>query len=144
MSQIRPENPPVELQGANRTGGKEPKHTEPKKSSLEMRLHPRLYAALAMKCQVSLLESATSWDGAGTLKNISFGGVYFTSNDSLPLEPGQVRNFSIDTAHPGDKLGQASRLSARGLVVRVERPAPDHAALGVAVKFLTPLQLSLA
>ena len=106
-----------------------------------MRRHPRLYAALAMKCQVSLLESERSWDGAGTLKNISFGGVYFTCDDPLPLEVGQIRNFSLNPATPGDKLRQLSRLSARGLVVRVERPAPDQAALGIAVKFLTPLQL---
>ncbi len=144
MSQIGPENPPARLQGANRAGGEEPKTTEPRKTSLEMRRHPRLYAALAMKCQVSLLESEKSWDGAGTLKNISFGGVYFTCDDPLPLELGQIRNFSINPATPGDKLRQPSRLSARGLVVRVERPAPDQAALGIAVKFLTPLQLSPA
>jgi hypothetical protein len=109
-----------------------------------MRLHPRLHAAVAMSYQMSLLESEQSWDGEGTLKNISFGGVYFTSNDSLPLEPGQIRNFSIKAGAPRDRLHQASSLSARGIVVRVQRPAPDNAALGIAVKFLTPLQLALA
>jgi hypothetical protein len=144
MSQTGPENPLYQLQGANRAGGEEPKTTEPRKSSLEMRLHPRLYAALAMKCQVIWLEAEKSWDGAGTLKNISFGGVYFTCDDPLPLELGQVRNFSLNPATPGEKLRWPSRLSARGLVVRVERPAPDQAVLGIAVKFLTPLQLSPA
>lgn len=141
MSQIGPENLPARLQGANRAGGAEPQTTEPRKSCLEMRLHPRLYTALAMKFQVSLLEKERSWDGAGTLKNISFGGVYFTCDDPLPLELGQIRNFSLYPATPGDQWRQPSRLSARGLVVRVERPAPDQAALGLAVKFLTPLQL---
>lgn len=144
MSLTGPEDSPSQWHGANRAGGEEPKSTEPGKSYLELRLHPRLYAAMAMKCQVSLLESPKSWNWEGILKNISFGGVYFICDSSLPLEPGQIHNFSINTATPGDKLRQASRLSARGLVVRVERPAPDHAALGIAVKFLTPLQLSPA
>ena len=141
MSQIGPENPPARLPGANRAGGAEPKTPEPRKSSLEMRRHPRLYTALAMKCQVSLLEKEKSWDGAGTLKNISFGGVYFTCDDPLPLELGQIRNFSLNTAATDDQLGRPSRLSARGLVVRVERPGAGQAALGLAVKFLTPLEL---
>ena len=49
MSQIGPENPPAQLRGTNARRGEEPKTTEPRKSSLEMRLHPRLHAALAMK-----------------------------------------------------------------------------------------------
>lgn len=109
-----------------------------------MRLHRRLYTTVAMTYQVNPLESADSWKGEGTLRNISFGGVYFTCEDPLPLEPGQISNFCIIAAAPCEKLGQASRLSARGLVVRVERPAPDNAACGIAVKFLTPLQLSLS
>lgn len=100
MGLIEPENPLSQFHGVNRAGGEEPKTTEPRKSCLEMRLHPRLYAALAMKYQVRLLESAKSWDGEGTLKNISFGGVYFTCDDSLPLEPGQIRHFSLNTAAP--------------------------------------------
>lgn len=144
MSLIGSENSPARRRGANRAGSAEPKATEPSKSSWEIRRHPRLYATPALECRVSLLASAKSWDGTGILKNISLGGVYFTCADPLPLELGQIRNFRLNPATPGDKLRQVSRLSARGLVVRIDRPGPDQAALGIAVKFLSPLQLSPA
>jgi hypothetical protein len=143
MSQTGPENPSCQLPGANRTGGAEPQTLEPG-SSPEKRRHPRLYAALPLKCQLSRPESAQAWEVAGTLKNISFGGVYFTCDDPLPLELGQIRNFSLNSATPGDQGRRPWRLNARGRVVRVERPAPDQGAPGIAVQFLTPLQLSPA
>jgi len=115
-----------------------------RKSYEELRQHPRLYAPILLKYHVSHLESEESWQGAGTLKNISLGGVYFTCETPLPLEPGQIRNFSIATAAPREKLSQASSLMARGMVVRVERPATDNIAFAIAIKFLSPLQLSLS
>ncbi len=135
MSLTEPEN--CLLRGAKDARGEA-------KTYAEMRLHPRLHANVAMSYQMSLLESEVSWSGDGTLKDISFGGVYFTSNDSLPLQPGQIRNFVINTGAPDDRLQQVSSLRARCLVMRVQRPAPDNAALGIAVKFLTPLQLGPA
>lgn len=144
MSLLESENPPSKPRGAKCPTGEEPKTTAPIQSFLEMRRHPRLHAAVAMSYQMSLLESEKTWDGEGTLRNISFGGVYFTSNGSLPLKPGQISNFSISTGAPCDRLFQTSRLSARGMVMRVQRPAPDNAPLGIALKFLTPLQLVLA
>ncbi|MCX5892667.1 MAG: PilZ domain-containing protein [Deltaproteobacteria bacterium] len=115
-----------------------------RKSYEELRRHPRLYAPIPLKYQVSHVESGESWSGEGTLQNISLGGVYFTCKTPLPIEPSQIHNFSIATAASPDKLDKATRLSARGLVVRVERPTPGEAACGIAVKFLTPLQLALA
>ena len=110
---------------------------------MDLRQYPRLYTSLTMKYQVGPLESAESWNGDGILKNISPAGVYFTCEDNLPLEPGDVRDFSITTTSLYDmKSNRASHFKAMGMVVRVERPAMDQAACGIAVKFLTPLQLS--
>ena len=117
---------------------------ESRQPNEEMRQHPRLYAPAPLSYQVSEPESEESWQGEGILKNISFGGVYFTCETTLPLEGGQIRNFVIVTAAPREHLSQASRLTARGIVVRVERPAPNGAAFGIAIKFLSPLQLSPA
>ena len=117
---------------------------ESRKTNGEMRQHERLYAHIPLNYQVSEPESAESWQGEGILKNISFGGVYFTCETPMPLEPGQIRNFIIVTAEPRDQLSQASRLTALGVVVRVERPGPNDASCGIAIKFLSPLQLSPA
>lgn len=107
---------------------------------MEMRRYQRLNVSLAVKYQAGLRESEKSWSGEGLLQNISLGGIYFTCEASLLLEPGQVHNFSIAASTPGDKLRLASRLAARGVVMRVEPPAAGSSACGVAVKFLTPLQ----
>ena len=133
MRQTGPENPLYQLQRANRAGVKNPRPPSPVRSSCDMRLHPRLYAALAMKCQVILLEAEKSWDGAGTLKNISFGGVYFTC--AAAAVGGTVRNFSLNPGLPARVRLPLKRPGPGGAV---ERPAPDQAVLGIAVKFLTP------
>lgn len=117
---------------------------ETQKTRGEMRQHARLSAPIPLSYQVSKLESEETWQGEGLLKDISFGGVYFTCETPLPLERGQIRNFVIVTAAPREHLSQASRLTARGMVVRVERPAPNGATFGIAIKFLSPLQLSTA
>ncbi len=117
---------------------------ESQKTHEEMRQHERLSALIPLSYQVSKLESEESWQGEGLLKDISFGGVYFTCETPMPLERGQIRNFVIVTAAPREHLSQASRLTARGIVVRVERPAPNGATFGIAIKFLSPLQLSPA
>ena len=111
---------------------------------MEMRRQQRLYPVLPLRYQVSLLESEVAWNGEGTLKNISLSGIYFTCQAALLWEPGQVGDFSIATDPPRDQQGQVSSVKARGVVLRVERPAPDSSTCGIAVKFLTPLQLSLS
>ena len=113
-------------------------------SFLEMRLYPRLYARMPLRYQVSLPGRAETRSGEGILKNLSFGGVYFTCDEALPLEPGQVGDFSLAAAAPGDRRLPGSHLSARGLVVRKEQPAPETGACGIAVQFLSPLELSPA
>lgn len=110
---------------------------------MDMRLYPRMYTSLPMKYQVGLLESAATWNGEGVLKNISSGGAYFTCEVHLPLEPGDVRNFSFTATYPSQlNRRQKSLFKAIGVVTRVDKPADNHAACGFAVKFLTQLQIS--
>ena len=117
---------------------------EAQETKEEMRQHERLYAHIPLSYQVSEPESEESWQGEGILKNISFGGVYLTCETPPHLEPGQIRNFVIVTAAARDQLLQASRLTALGVVVRVEKPGPNNAVCGIAIKFLSPLQLTTA
>ena len=108
-----------------------------------VRLQPRMYTSLPIKYQVGLLESAETCDGEGILKNISSGGAYFTCEAHLHLEPGDVRNFSFTSTYPSHvNRRQNSRFQAVGVVLRVEKPADDQAACGIAVKFITQLQIS--
>ena len=110
---------------------------------MDMRLYPRMYTSLPMKYQVGLLESTETWDGEGILKNISSGGAYFTCDAHLPLEAGDVGNFRFTATYPSHlNRQQKSLFKAVGVVVRVDKPADDHAACGFAVKFITQLQIS--
>lgn len=108
---------------------------------MERRHHRRLNAGLNMKYQMASLESDEVWGGEGTLRNISPAGVYFTCDEHLPLEPGQIFKFTITSLELCQGFNQASCFMATGLIVRVERPTTDRAGV-IAVKFLTPLRLS--
>jgi hypothetical protein len=66
--------------------------------------HRRICLSIPIKFRMQLPENQEiSWVNSGNLENISPGGVYFMSNDTPPLEPGQVRNFSITPAN--ERLG---------------------------------------
>ena len=69
---------------------------------MERRRHRRFDTSIPIKFRIRLPESPeVSWLSSGVLKNISFSGVYFVSHDTLPLEPGQIRNLTITPGSPG-------------------------------------------
>ncbi len=138
MTQRSTEKQPDSNPGSDRGRGRTPgisRHDE-------KRRHPRLHAVMAVEYQVSRLTAREFWQGPGAVRNLSFGGIYFTCKDPLPLRTGQIHQFKFSAAAPGGPPRPDEHLSARGLVLRVEHRVGEAAACGIAVKFLTPLQFT--
>ena len=78
-----------------------------------------------------------SWVNSGVLKNISGGGFYFVSNDTPPLEPGQVRNFTITPADERLGFPGPTFIDAMSRVVRIDSPKAGDHDFGVALEFIS-------
>jgi hypothetical protein len=78
-----------------------------------------------------------SWVNYGVLENISAGGFYFVSNDTPPLEPGQIWNFTITPADKRLGFPGATFIDATGRVVRIDFPSSGDHDIGVALEFLS-------
>jgi hypothetical protein len=78
-----------------------------------------------------------SWVNSGVLKNISLGGFYFVSNDTPPLEPGQVRDFTITPAEKGPGFPLTTFIDATSRVVRIDSPSSGDQDIGVALELLS-------
>jgi hypothetical protein len=105
---------------------------------MERRRHRRLSLSIPIKFRMQLPENQEiSWVNSGVLKNISAGGFYFVSNDTPPLEPGQVRNFAITPAD--ERLGFPGTTFIEGTcrVVRIDSPSSGDHDIGVALEFLS-------
>ena len=105
---------------------------------MERRRNRRLNIAIPIKFRIQIPESPEiSWVNSGVLKNISGGGFYFVSNDTPPLEPGQVRNFTITPADERLGFPGATFVDATSRVVRIDSPSSGDHHIGVALEFLS-------
>ena len=105
---------------------------------MERRSHRRQYLFIPIKFRMQLPENLEiSYVNFGNLENISPGGVYFVSHDTPPLEPGQVRNFTITPADERLGLPGSTFIEATCRVVRVDPPRSDGYDIGVALQFLS-------
>jgi c-di-GMP-binding flagellar brake protein YcgR len=105
---------------------------------MERRRHRRLNIAIPIKFRIQIPESPEmSWVNSGVLKNISGGGFYFVSNNTPPLEQGQVRNFTITPADERLGFPGATFVDATSRVVRIDSPSPGDHDIGVALEFLS-------
>jgi hypothetical protein len=105
---------------------------------MERRRHKRINLSLPIKLRIQLPENQEiSWVNFGVLKSISVGGVFFVANDTPPLEPGQIRNFTITPAD--ERLGFPGKtfIEATCRVVRMSAPRLNGCDLGVALEFLS-------
>jgi hypothetical protein len=105
---------------------------------MERRRHRRFDTSIPIKFRIRLPESPeVSWLNSGVLKNISGGGVYFMSNDTLPLEPGQIRDLTITPS--GENLGfsNAPLINGTTRVVRIDPPKSGDHDIGVALEILS-------
>jgi hypothetical protein len=105
---------------------------------MERRRHRRLYIAIPIKFRIQLPESPeVSWVNSGVLKNISGGGFYFVSNDTPPLEPGQVREFTITPAEQIPGFPGTTFIVATRRVIRSDSPSSGGHDIGVTLELLS-------
>jgi hypothetical protein len=108
---------------------------------MDKRRHPRLNISLPIRFIVEQADTKASRAGLGKLKNISYGGILFQAEPPLPVQPGQVREFSFFLMPENKEQCDLAHFKAQGLVLRIEAPDPDSSAYEVAVQFLSALQM---
>ena len=106
---------------------------------MDNRRHPRLHLQLPIRFIVEQPETRDSQAGEGMLRNISYGGILFQVEPPLPVQPGNVREFSFFLTPEKNQESDLTHLQAQGLVLRIEPPDPNSSAYGVAVQFLSAL-----
>ena len=108
---------------------------------MDKRRHPRLHLQFPIRFIVEQPETRDSLDGEGMLKDISYGGILFTVEPPLPVQPGYIREFSFFLTPENAKQRDTEHLHAQGLVLRIDPPDPNSSAYGVAVQFLSALTM---
>jgi hypothetical protein len=106
----------------------------------EKRKYPRLDVDLSMAYLVHSPDSGKSSAGMARLINISQGGMLFKCPPPLPIDDGDIRDFIIYTI---PIMWHISRLKALGKVVRLEPPEKNSFDFGIAVQFLSDLNVQL-
>ncbi|MBU4356359.1 MAG: PilZ domain-containing protein [Proteobacteria bacterium] len=106
---------------------------------MDKRRHPRLHLQLPIRFIVAQPETRDCQDGEGMLKDISCGGILFQVEPPLPVEPGQIREFSFFLVPEKAEQRDLAHFHAQGLVLRIDPPDPNSSAYGVAVQFLSAL-----
>jgi hypothetical protein len=106
---------------------------------MDKRRHPRIHLEVPIRFIVAQPEIRDCQDGKGILKDISQGGILFQAEPPLPVEPGQIREFSFFLMPINAKQCDLAHFHAQGLVLRIDPPDPNSKAYGVAVQFLSAL-----
>ena len=66
-------------------------------------------------------------------------GKFFTAEPPLPVQPGNIREFSFFLTPDNTQQCDLAHFQAQGLVLRIDPPDPNSSAYGVAVQFLSAL-----
>jgi hypothetical protein len=103
---------------------------------MDKRRHPRIHREVPIRFIVEQAETRESQDGEGMLKDISQGGILFQVEPPLPVQPGNIREFSFFLTPDNTKKLDLEHFHAQGLVLRIDPPDPNSKAYGVAVEFL--------
>jgi hypothetical protein len=106
---------------------------------MDKRRHPRLRLQVPIRFIVEQLETGDSQDGEGILKDISKGGIHFKVEPPLPVQPGNIREFSFFLIPENTQQCDLAHFQAQGLVLRIDPPDPTPSSYGVAVQFLSEL-----
>jgi hypothetical protein len=108
---------------------------------MDKRRHPRLNLNVPIRFVVEQREERDCQSGHGRLKNISYGGILFQVEPPLPVQRGNVREFSFYLMPQEHQEDDLMHLHAQGLVLRIEPPEPNSVAYRVAVQFLSALRM---
>jgi hypothetical protein len=71
------------------------------------------------------------------LENISYEGAYFRSDDTPPIEPGQIRHFTITAIEQQSDLPFSTFIEGTCRVVRIDPSETDCGDRGIAVEFIS-------
>ena len=105
---------------------------------MERRRHNRICTSIPVKIHVKIPESPeVSWTNFGFLKNLSYEGAYFISNDPPPLEQGQIREFTITPTEEHPNFRGATFINGTSRVVRIDSPKIGDQNTGVALEFVS-------
>jgi hypothetical protein len=105
---------------------------------MERRRHNRICTSIPVKIHVKIPESPkVSWTNFGVLKNLSYGGAYFTSNDTPPLKQGQIREFTITPTEEPPNFPGVTFINGTSRVIRVDSPSSGDHDIGVALELLS-------
>ncbi len=104
---------------------------------MERRKHNRIRTSIPVKIHVKMPESEVSWNTLGFLDNVSYGGVYFRCTDTLPLEQGQIRDFTITPTIDHPDFPGTPLITGMGRVVRIDPPQTDLHGIGVALELIS-------
>jgi hypothetical protein len=105
---------------------------------MERRRHNRICTSIPVKIHVNIPESPeVSWTSLGVLKNLSYGGAYCIFNDTPPLEPGQIREFTITPTEEHPNFPGVTFMNGMSRVVRIDSPKTGDHDIGVALEFVS-------
>jgi hypothetical protein len=110
----------------------------------EKRKHHRIPKLLPLKFKADQPQTEGPPESPGFLKDISLGGIYFKCKEPPCFAPDHIIDFNIDTANDTSLTEKTNHFIFKGLgrVVRIDPPGPHSTYYGVAVEFLTPLDMS--
>lgn len=105
---------------------------------MERRRHNRTRTSIPVKIHVKIPESPeVSWTNFGVLTDLSYGGAYFISQDTPPLEPGQIREFTFTPTGEPPNFPGITFINGISRVVRIDHPQTGDHDCGVALEFVS-------
>ena len=107
---------------------------------MERRRHPRVYIDLPISYLIRLADSGKSFAGTGVLKNIGQGGMVLKCPPPLPINIGDIGDFTIETR---PIVQHISRIKGLGKIVRIELLEENFFDFGITVQFLSDLNFEL-
>jgi hypothetical protein len=111
---------------------------------MEKRKHRRIPKLLPLQFKANRDQAENSQETPGFLKDISLGGIYFKCKESPAFALGHLIDFNIDTIDDSVIAEKTEHFifKGQGKVVRIDHPGPNSSYYGIAVEFLTPLDMS--
>jgi hypothetical protein len=105
---------------------------------MEWRRIKRFFVGIPMTYKVNIPESLEiPWMGSGVVKNVSLIGLYFRSNDTPPLEEGQIRDFTFTSTKEHPNYPETDFIITKVRVIRIDPRGPGQQDIGVAIEFVS-------
>jgi hypothetical protein len=111
---------------------------------MDKRKHQRIHRLLPLKFKLDQSQPHDSEEAPGFLKNISLGGIYFKCKEQPTFTPGHIIDFNIDTSNDVSLTEKSEHFifKGQGRVIRIDPPGDNSIYYGVAVEFLSPLDMA--